>query len=464
MNLPPGQSGKLPLRRVLRGTEYFTLAFGSIVGVGWMVVLEDWYRRGGPVGAMLGFLLGGIALGPVAYVYGRLAERIPDAGSEVAYTAAVFPRAVSFAAGWALTLTYVMVLPWEAVAMGRIAAYSFPLLNSFELYQVAGEPVYLPHFLIAFGTIASITFMNYRGVRQSSAFQNLTTFGLLAIFFVFAPLGLSRGNPANLSPAFAHEGLKLAGIVSTLEVLRIVPYYLLGFETIPKCAEEAAEDFSTRHFLPIMFLALGAATLFYVIIAGVVALIQPWQELIDVPFATAVAFEKAFGWVWLVHLMMVGVVLSLLKVSNGNFLAATRLLYAMAGRDLLGRRLGRVHAEFQTPAPAVLLVGSLAALIALLGRAILVPITEVGSFTCAIGWLATCLAFCRGAGGNLTRRDFVLGSLGVLVAMMFVGIVAKGFGIYEWLALGAWAALGMLLWIAQRRRRGRQATLDEAIP
>src|SRR5262249_21755396 len=160
-------SGKLPLRRVLRGTEYFTLAFGSIVGVGWMVLLEDWYRRGGPVGAMLGFLLGGIALGPVAYVYGRLAARIPEAGSEVAYTAAVFPRAVSFAAGWALTLTYIMVLPWEAVAMGRIAAHSFPALDSFELYQVAGEPIYLPHLVIGLGTIAGITFMNYRGVRHS---------------------------------------------------------------------------------------------------------------------------------------------------------------------------------------------------------------------------------------------------------------------------------------------------------
>lgn len=30
------------LRRVMKGTEYFTLAFGSIVGVGWMVVIEEW--------------------------------------------------------------------------------------------------------------------------------------------------------------------------------------------------------------------------------------------------------------------------------------------------------------------------------------------------------------------------------------------------------------------------------------
>jgi basic amino acid/polyamine antiporter, APA family len=179
-----------------------------------------------------------------------------------------------------------------------------------------------------------------------------------------------------------------------------------------------------------------------------------WQRLLTVPFATAVAFEEAFGWAWLVHLMMFGVVLSLLKAANGNFLAATRLLYGMAGRDLLGRRLGTVHAEFQTPATAILVVGALPALITLLGRAILVPITEVGSLTCAIGWLSTCLAFASGAGGRLTWRDFALGLAGVLVATLFIAIVAHGFGIYEWLTLAAWAALGTVLWLTQRRGRG----------
>src|SRR5438132_8831062 len=92
MTSPISPAGKARLRRVMRGTEYFTLAFGSIVGVGWMVVLEEWFRRGGPVGAMLGFLVGGTALVPVVYVYGRLAERIPEAGSEVAYTGAALKR------------------------------------------------------------------------------------------------------------------------------------------------------------------------------------------------------------------------------------------------------------------------------------------------------------------------------------------------------------------------------------
>src|SRR5437667_4917050 len=129
------------LQRALRSKEYFTLAFGTMVGVGWMVVIDDWLMRGGAVGAMLGFLIGGLALVPIAYVYGRLSERMPDAGSEVAYTAAVFPQVVSFATGWMMTLAYLIVCPYEAVAIGRVGSYVFPQLNSLELYRVGGYPV-----------------------------------------------------------------------------------------------------------------------------------------------------------------------------------------------------------------------------------------------------------------------------------------------------------------------------------
>ena len=82
------------LRRTLRAKDYFTFAFGSMVGVGWMVVIDDWLRRGGAMGAMLGFLIGGLLLFPIGFVYGRLTEKLPDAGSEVAYTSAVWSTMV----------------------------------------------------------------------------------------------------------------------------------------------------------------------------------------------------------------------------------------------------------------------------------------------------------------------------------------------------------------------------------
>jgi APA family basic amino acid/polyamine antiporter len=60
---------------------------------------------------------------------------IPNAASEIAYTQKVFPPGVSFATGWMMTLAYLIVCPWEAVALGKIAAYLFPSLNSFTLYE-----------------------------------------------------------------------------------------------------------------------------------------------------------------------------------------------------------------------------------------------------------------------------------------------------------------------------------------
>src|SRR5262249_18614939 len=81
-----GSATPSPLRGVMRATEYFPLAFGCIIGVGWLVVIDEWLQAGGPLGAMLAFLVCGLALVPIALVYGRLAGRMPEAASEIAYT------------------------------------------------------------------------------------------------------------------------------------------------------------------------------------------------------------------------------------------------------------------------------------------------------------------------------------------------------------------------------------------
>src|SRR5262249_32067047 len=197
-----------------------------------------------------------------------------------------------------------------------------------------------------------------------------------------------RGSAEILPPYFADDRGALGAVMSVLAVLQVVPYYLMGFETIPKCSEEAAGEGTARRFVWIMLGALGVATVFYVTVIGVVCLLQPWQTLLDVPFPTAAAFERAFGWRWLVQLIMLRVVLSLVKVFNGIFLAATRLLYAMGRRDLLGGHLGQVHERYQTPFVAVAVVGGLTVAGAFLGRAVLVPISEVGSLCSAGVWLA----------------------------------------------------------------------------
>ena len=92
------------LARKLRIADYFSLGWGTMVGVGWLVVMDDWLTRGGPLGGILGFAIGGVLLLPIGYVYGKLVMAMPDASGEVAYTASIFPQPVSFFTGWMMML------------------------------------------------------------------------------------------------------------------------------------------------------------------------------------------------------------------------------------------------------------------------------------------------------------------------------------------------------------------------
>src|SRR5499427_9908128 len=190
----------------LTTVEYFTFGFGTMIGVGWLVLMDDWLARGGPGGGMLGFLAGGLLLFPIANTYGRLVQRIRDAGAEIAYTETVFPPFVSFAAGWTMILSYAIVCPWEAVATGNLLARVFPSLNTHQLYVVAGSPIYAPRVAVGLALTVLIVIVNYRGIKPSGLFQDVMTFGLLAIFAVFTLLGFARGSSANMQPLFSHAG------------------------------------------------------------------------------------------------------------------------------------------------------------------------------------------------------------------------------------------------------------------
>src|SRR5579864_5770562 len=420
-----------------------------MVGVGWLVIMDDWLLRGGALGALLGFLIGGALLLPIGWVYGKLVVAMPDAAGEIAYTSAVFSRRISFATGWMMTLAYFIVCPWEAVAVGRIAGYIIPGLDSMELYRIAGRPVYLPHLFIGVALTALLTLLNYRGIRLSATFQNWTSFGTLALFVVFVALGVSRGSPANVPPLFTHTPL-----VSILLVIQIVPYFMTGFESVSKAAEEASPEFLAHSFFRAIWMAIFIGILFYASIVAAVAYVAPWRQLTGQKFMTAVAFQRALGYgnfasKWIVQIILAAALLSLFKCFNGNFVAASRLLFALGRRGMVDWRVGMIHVRYQTPSIAVLCIGLATAACLLLGDAILVPITEVGSVACAVGWSATCAACLalgvRQNGVRLSAGERAVAWLGLavgtaMVLMKLIPRVPGHFTIYEWLTLAIWIA------------------------
>ncbi len=430
------------LAHKLRLTDYFALAFGTMVGVGWLVLMDDWLGRGGPVGVILGFALGGILLLPVGYVYGQWVQRIPDAAGEAAYTAEVFPPIVSYFTGWMMLLAYFIVCPWEAVAVGKLAAYIFPSLNSFELYRVAGQPVFLPRLVLGIALTLFLGTLNYRGIRLSASFQNWTTTLMLLLFAVVLGISGVRGVPANFHPAF-----RATPLVSIVLTLQIVPYFMTGFESVPKVAEEAHLEFSSRGFFRAIVMAVLVGAGFYVLAVAAVSYVAPWQGLIGKRFATAIAFEQALGARWPVRLILAMALFGLFQCFNGNFVASSRLLFAYGRRRTIHPRFGTVHEKFLTPSTAVLGIttGTLAGL--LLGDALLVPVTEVGSMASALGWFAACLSFWMVEKRATIRIVTGLGiAVSLLLFLMKVLPIFPGhFSPAEWIALGIWVGLGLVL-------------------
>ena len=443
------------LHRTLSHVEYFTFGFGTMVGVGWVVLMDDWLKRGGPGGAALGFLIGGILLLPVARTYGRLVARFPDAGGEIAYAERVFPAPAAFGAAWTMVLSYAIVCPWEAVAIGNLLARVFPGLNSFALYEVAGRTIFAPRLVLGLVLTAGIAWINSRGMRLSGVFQDFATFGLLALFALFVALAFARGSPANLPPLFSRPGTAGAAL-SILFVLQVVPYFMTGFESVGKESEEARPGFPPERFGRAITLAEVSGFLFYATVIAAVAWIFPWRELVAGGLGTEAAFARAFGSPALARLVVFAAFLSLVKIFNGNFVASTRMIYGIARRGLVHRSLARVDAR-GAPRNAILLMAALSAAGAFTGDALLVPISEVGSLAVGVGWFASCVAYLA-----MAREGRLLAAAGAIVAgaivlMKVVPAVPGSFTRAEWLAFGAWSALGIVFWLLRDgsdRRRG----------
>src|SRR5689334_16904171 len=430
------------LARKLRLHDYFALAFGTMIGTGWLVLMDDWLGRGGPAGAALGFAIGGIILLPVGYVYGQWVKRLPDAAGEAAYTAQVFPPIVSYFTGWMMLLAYFIVCPWEAVALGKLAAYVFPWLNSMELYRVGGQPVFLPRLALGVALTLFLGVLNYRGIRLSANFQKLMTSAVLLCFLVIVSVSATHGAPANFHPLF-----NASPWISILLTLQIVPYFMTGFESVPKYAEESNPEFRQRNYMWAIALALGMGAFFYSMCIAAVTYAVPWRSLLGRRFATAIAFESALKAHWPVTLIFTMALLGLFQCFNGNFAASTRLLFAFGRRGTIHASFGSVHEQFQTPHVAVLGVtaGSIAGLF--LGDALLVPVTEVGSMASALGWFAACASF------FLVERNAAIRAitvLGILVSLTFVLMKVLPtfpghFSPAEWIAFGIWIVLGAAL-------------------
>jgi len=93
---------------------------------------------------------------------------------------------------------------------------------------------------------------------------------------------------------------------------------------------------------------------------------------------------------------------------------------------------------------------------AMLGDAILVPITEVGSLAVGVGWLSACAAYLlrspAGRRSGAAAMAWIGGAVSLAIVLMKVLPGVPGsFTRTEWVAFASWSLSGLGFWIARRR-------------
>ncbi|MGM9243139.1 amino acid permease, partial [Campylobacter jejuni] len=66
--------------------DVLALAFGAMIGWGWIVMTGSWIQSAGSLGAISAFLIGGVAIVLVGLTYAELASAMPQVGGEHVYS------------------------------------------------------------------------------------------------------------------------------------------------------------------------------------------------------------------------------------------------------------------------------------------------------------------------------------------------------------------------------------------
>lgn len=111
---------KKKLDKVLNGKDVLVTAFGAMIGWGWVVSTGDWLQKAGSLGTILGFIIGGIMIYFVGLTYSELTTMMPRCGGEHVFTHKAFGPLGSFICTWAIILSYIGVVCFEACSLPTI--------------------------------------------------------------------------------------------------------------------------------------------------------------------------------------------------------------------------------------------------------------------------------------------------------------------------------------------------------
>ena len=452
-------------KKVLGRIDAIALGFGAMIGFGWVVLTGGWLDDAGTAGAALAMVAGGAIMAVVGLVYGELVAAMPAAGGEHNYLLRGMGARWAFIGSWGITVGYITIVAFEAVAVPRTVQYIFPNLSQIPLWTVAGFEVNLTWALLGSLCAVIITWINIRGVKQASTVQIfviifLVLVGLMMIFGAF-----SGGSARNMEPFFHN------GIGGFFLVLVVVPFLFVGFDVIPQVSEEM--NLSPKKLGGTIITSVMLATVWYAAVILATSASLPVAELAVADIAVADAMGAVFNSQVMANLLLAGGLAGILTSWNSLLMGASRLLWALGNSRMLPRWFGKIHPTHGTPVNALLFVGALSFIAPFFGEQMLGWLVDSGSPSIVIAYLLVSIVFVilrklepdmerpfriggRGNGGT------AIGILSVVLcaglALLYIPGMPAGLGVAPYVIFAFWWILGLVFMV--RIPRGIKPGVD----
>jgi APA family basic amino acid/polyamine antiporter len=377
------------LKRVLTVKDLTFFGIAAILGAGSFSSLGGAVFNGGP-GVIVLFIITGIACAFTAFCYSDFASRIPVAGSAYTYAYASFGELFAWIIGWALIMeysigniyvayswsdyftsfmermnvhipTYLSTSYMEAkhgIETGSTNADVVSAWNNAPIFNGLKIILDLPALIINF----LITYLVYRGIKESRNFSNLMVILKLGVVFLIIVVGgylvWHNGLTSNWLPQ-NDAGVKSFmpnGFSGVMAAVAGVFFAYIGFDAVSVLAEESKDP--QRDLPKGMIYSLVICTVIYILLTLVLSGAVNYKNFEGVGDPLAFIFEPQnlnIGWMQL--LVSICAVVAMTSVLLVFQMGQPRIWMSMSRDGLLPPVFQKIHSKFQTPSFATIVTG-----------------------------------------------------------------------------------------------------------
>lgn len=328
-------------------TALTALVVGSMVGAGIFSLPQNIARSAGPGVALIGWMISGLGMLMLAFVFQNLANRKPELDTGIyAYARAGFGDYIGFSAAWGY---------WVCSLLGNVSYFVLIFSGLGYFVPAFGEGNTWQAVACASVLLWAMHAMILRGIRQAALVNAVVTVAKIVpivVFLIIAAVGFK-------ADIFTGEFWGTAELGSLGEQLRgmmlITVWVFIGIEGASIYSRRAARRSDVGRATIIGFVCVLALLMLVNLLSmGVLR-----QEALAQARNPSMAFVlEAIVGPWGATLIIIGMIVSVLGALLAWVLLCAEVLYAAAGDGTMPAFLGRENAR-QVPANALWLTNGL---------------------------------------------------------------------------------------------------------